>query len=587
MQTLAEALGPLERRRRPGGPRCSDWIAPVRRPLRALRAGHPGVDRGRDRRQRVRPARHRRARPVHAACSSARIARSRRPTSTRRSRRSRSSRCSSASTTTCSPDQVRVEPDADRRHARARHARRAVRRVVERQASAVGARLAAEHARLQVAELRRPGPSTRPRPSRARSRRRRCASAWCTCCSTISSVVPASRIVSSVRYTSSTMIGARPSDSSSAISSRGCSTSTRASDEHALLAARERARDLPAPLAEPREQLVRLVERGAHAGAARGCGGTSARGSPATVSDANTERPSGACTIPSRANWYGGLAGDVVAVEAAPGPTVGAIEPGADARDRRLARAVRAEQREHAARAATRATRRRARGTARSRRRRRAARAAARRGTGPRARAAIRPGLRGRRLPHRGVGEHRRRSGPDAISVPKSSTKTRSTKLRTNSTSCSTSRIAIPCSLLHRRAACRASVVGLVRGRGPTTARRAAAASGSVISARPISTSRPTPRLSDSTGRSATASSPSSVEHRRRARFSSARSAGRRNSTSFQQRAACRCATRSATRRCSRGVMPANSSMRWNVRPMPSRARRCVGTRVEVAARRT
>ena len=37
---------------------------------------------------------------------------------------------------------------------------------------------------------------------------------------------------------------------------------------------------------------------------------------------------------------------------------------------------------------------------------------------------------------------------------------------------------------------------------------------------------------------------------------------------------------RSATRRWSRTVMPANSSMRWNVRAMPRRARRKVGVRV-------
>ncbi len=36
--------------------------------------------------------------------------------------------------------------------------------------------------------------------------------------------------------------------------------------------------------------------------------------------------------------------------------------------------------------------------------------------------------------------------------------------------------------------------------------------------------------------------------------------------------------TRSATRKCWRGDMPTKSSMRWNVRPMPRRARRWVGT---------
>ena len=37
-------------------------------------------------------------------------------------------------------------------------------------------------------------------------------------------------------------------------------------------------------------------------------------------------------------------------------------------------------------------------------------------------------------------------------------------------------------------------------------------------------------------------------------------------------------------RKCSRGVIPTNSSMRWNVRAMPSRARLCVGTRVRSLA---
>ena len=37
--------------------------------------------------------------------------------------------------------------------------------------------------------------------------------------------------------------------------------------------------------------------------------------------------------------------------------------------------------------------------------------------------------------------------------------------------------------------------------------------------------------------------------------------------------------TRSVTRTCSRGVMPANSSSRWNVRPIPSLVRRNVGRR--------
>ena len=52
-----------------------------------------------------------------------------------------------------------------------------------------------------------------------------------------------------------------------------------------------------------------------------------------------------------------------------------------------------------------------------------------------------------------------------------------------------------------------------------------------------------------------------------------------RKSTSFQS-APRPLRTRSVTSRCSRGVMPVNSSMRWKVRAMPSRARRYVGYRV-------
>ena len=61
------------------------------------------------------------------------------------------------------------------------------------------------------------------------------------------------------RYTSSTTMGARPSESSSATRSRGGCTSTRASGEHALLPARERPRELRPPFAEAGEQLVRAA----------------------------------------------------------------------------------------------------------------------------------------------------------------------------------------------------------------------------------------------------------------------------------------------------------------------------------------
>ena len=74
--------------------------------------------------------------------------------------------------------------------------------------------------------------------------------------------------------------------------------------EHPLLAARERAGDLLAPLAQAGEQLVRTVERRRRPGA-RTRAGTPAPRFSSTVSDANTDRPSGAWTIPSRAIRYG------------------------------------------------------------------------------------------------------------------------------------------------------------------------------------------------------------------------------------------------------------------------------------------
>ena len=69
-------------------------------------------------------------------------------------------------------------------------------------------------------------------------------------------------------YTSSTIIGARPSDSSSAMSSRGDSTSTRASESMRCSPPDKRAGDLGAALAETREQLEGPVEAVGHAPAA-------------------------------------------------------------------------------------------------------------------------------------------------------------------------------------------------------------------------------------------------------------------------------------------------------------------------------
>ena len=117
------------------------------------------------------------------------------------------------------------------------------------------------------------------------------------------------------------------------------------------------------------------------------------------------------------------------------------------------------------------------------------------------------------------------------------------------------------------------------RGRDRTTARRAATAWAR-------SSARGRPRRGGRCRGSATRpcgrrppSSPSSVEHRGRA-LAPRRASGRRGEHVLPAIAPRPLRARSATRRCSRGDMPANSSMRWKVRPMPSRARRCVGTRV-------
>ena len=121
------------------------------------------------------------------------------------------------------------------------------------------------------------------------------------------------------------------------------------------------------------------------------------------------------------------------------------------------------------------------------------------------------------------------------------------------------------CSRVHRAAASAPSSRGLVRGRGPTTARRAAASLGSVISARPISTRRPTPRLSASTGRSATASSPSSssVASARCVLVGGRAARGAARPSRARRRRCGRARRRGSARAAS---CPTNSSMRWNVR---------------------
>ena len=81
--TLAESLPPA-RARPDGDAALREWIGRFADLYERYGAGHPGVDRGRDRRQRVRPARHRRAGASSPASLVGRHpARRRRPTSTR------------------------------------------------------------------------------------------------------------------------------------------------------------------------------------------------------------------------------------------------------------------------------------------------------------------------------------------------------------------------------------------------------------------------------------------------------------------------------------------------------------------------
>ena len=109
---------------------------------------------------------------------------------------------------------------------------------------------------------------------------------------------------------------------------------------------------------------------------------------------------------------------------------------------------------------------------------------------------------------------------------------------------------------------------------------------GSVISARPTSTNRPCPRLSASIGRAASRVRPSSSSVESMRAFSSPLGLPI-PSRSFHS-AVRWPRERSATSRCSRTVMPANSSMRWNVRAMPSLARLCCGSRpIETPPNRT
>ena len=85
--------------------------------------------------------------------------------------------------------------------------------------------------------------------------------------------------------------------------------------EHPLLTAGEVSGDLPPPFAEPREELVRPLETGARPPAGPRLRRKSSVRFSSTVRVLNTDRPSGACTIPSGAMRHGFMPGDVDPVE--------------------------------------------------------------------------------------------------------------------------------------------------------------------------------------------------------------------------------------------------------------------------------
>ena len=144
------------------------------------------------------------------------------------------------------------------------------------------------------------------------------------------------------------------------------------------------------------------------------------------------------------------------------------------------------------------------------------------------------------------------------------------------SMSCSTSSIAVPRSSCTARSV---SVSARVSSRSrPDDGSSSSSSRGSVISARPTSTSRPRPRLSASIGRSASRVRPSSSSVASIRAFSSALGFAEPEHV-LPQRTVAGGATVPRRADAPARVIPAKSSMRWNVRPIPRRARLCVGQR--------
>ncbi len=142
----------------------------------------------------------------------------------------------------------------------------------------------------------------------------------------MSSAVPAARSRSRLAYTSSTMIGARPSDSSSATSSFGSSTSTRAMASIRCSPPESVPAICLRRLASAGNSVEGPLERRRRPRFGRGTPGTRATRFSSTVSVANTERPSGAWMIPARRNrWTGAPVMSSPSTTTA--PSVGATSP--------------------------------------------------------------------------------------------------------------------------------------------------------------------------------------------------------------------------------------------------------------------
>ena len=291
-----------------------------------------------------------------------------------------------------------------------------------------------------------------------------------------------------------------------------------------------------------------------------------ARGSPRPSATRTPTGPRARARCRAARTRYGASAGDVVAVEAAPRRSSARRARSTRGRSsscpRRSSRAARAP-----CPAAARTRRRTARGTARSRRRRRASSssgAVAGLGRGGRGHQTRSP----RYALRTAASANTSSVGPDAISVPKSSTNTRVDEAAHELDVVLDEQDRGAALALHL--AQRLARASAVSSRSRPDDGSSSSSSLRLGHQRPADLDEPADaeaqRLDRAVGDGVEAEQ---LEHRRRrARCSSA--VGRpRLSDVLPEARPCPLRARSATRRWSRGVIPANSSMRWNVRPMP------------------